>query len=588
MANDPLRFLHAVAELKTTNEDGLLLFRPTRVQEVALRRMAQQSIREVLVDGGNRSGKTTLAAVFFASFIRNEPIRTWDGDLIHCRPQTKLNRPVTAWVIGDHLKHIGMTIYRLLLHPSPSDPVFFMVKDQVTGAMRAWSPERYPDDWDRVQEQVPSPPLIPAHVLDGEPEWAPGRKTANEFRSFTLKNKSAVFAFASSGEVKQGDSCDLIWNDENIVNKWYYEEWKMRLKTRSGMIMWSTIPRDSCFKFAEVASRLDDEQEDIDKGDSTEDERFGLHITMTMLESPFIPQSEKDLALKTMSDRDQLVRIYGKTSSRVIAVYQEYEPTTHCVWYGDDRDDRVAQMLQDNNWIPPKEWTRELILDPGTQKPAILLGAVPPPELWDEGEPYYVVYREIFIPRASPMQLADEVMKTEMGYEFERFIIDGHAGRQIPMGFVEKVEYQYSKAFMKRDLKSRQTSFGFTIGDDNFARRSNMVKHAMRMRPCRRPQLRILNQACPKLIKQLQTNVRKTTPDGEPTEEAANNQVDDLRVSLEYWISRKPTFVSRIDHIAIDKPDECTDPAYLAWKKRKQEAERSRRVAGSETIMIGA
>ncbi len=43
-------------------------------------------------------------------------------------------------------------------------------------------------------------------------------------------------------------------------------------------------------------------------------------------------------------------------------------------------------------------------------------------------------------------------------------------------------------------------------------------------------------------MKQLNSNVRKTTPDGEPTEVAADNQVDDMRETLEYWISRRPTY----------------------------------------------
>lgn len=583
MSIDSLRFLQAVAELKSIQHDGLLLFRPTKKQEEILKSISLDNIFEVLIDGGNRSGKTTLAAVFFASFVRNEPITTWSGEKIHCRPQAKRNRPITAWVIGDHLRHIGMTIYRLLLDPEPSDPAFKVVKDTVTGGLRAWSPEQYPDDWSRENECRPSPPLIPEHLLDGDIEWAPGRKQANEFRSFKLKNGSQVFAFASSGEVKQGDNCDLIWNDENIINKWYYEEWLNRLRNTSGMSLWSTIPRDSCHKYSEVMQRLDDEQSEVDRGEKEDHERYGFHGTISMFDSPFIPQQQKDLALQQMGDRDVMVRIYGKMSTRLISIYQDYNPGLHCAVFGDDRDDEVARILSENSFVPPADWTRELILDPGTQKPAILLGAVPPPHLWHDNEPYFVVYREIFIRRATPEQLAKQVLQTEAGFKFERFIIDGQMGRQKPPGFVETVEYQYTKAFMKAGLFCRQSDYEFTIGDSDFSRRSKQVMHAMRVRPCRRPQLRIINQACPNLVKQLNTNVRKTTPDGEPTEEPAANQVDDLRVCLEYWISRRPTHYAH----DVDDRSQDDDPGLLAWKRNRQEAN-SRRKPQTNNILIGA
>ena len=60
----------------------------------------------------------------------------------------------------------------------------------------------------------------------------------------------------------------------------------------------------------------------------------------------------------------------------------------------------------------------------------------------------------------------------------------------------------------------------------------------------------------------MMTNVRKTSPAGDPTEVPADNQVDDMRVTLEYWLSRRPTFHARAD----EAPDE-RDMGQLAYQR---------------------
>ena len=580
------QFMQAAAALQKQEMDGLALFRPTENQESALKRMAQEQCLEALIVAGNRAGKSVLAAAFFASFLRDIPITTWSGEQIYCRPDRLRGQPVNAWVIGDHLKHIGMTIYRLLFEESPSKGLFKIIRDKNTKAWRAWQPEMFEGDWERKNDSQWAPPIIPPGDLT-EVSWAVGRKREHEFRCVKFQNNSTVYAFASSGEVKQGDACDLIWNDEEIysASKHYYQEWLARLRDNDGMMIWSTIPRDNCHVFNSVLDRLESQEEEVEKGERLEKEWYTAKIELSYLDSPFIPQRQKDLALEQAGERDAMVRIYGKRSSRLISVYQDYSANFHVAHFDDESlNDPVEEALRENNWTPPGDWTRELILDPGTQKPAILLGAVPPPEMWDHDEPYYVCYREIFIRRASPAELAEHVLNTEKGFVFERFIIDGRMGRQRPPGFVETVSDQYEKAFRAVDLTSRQTGSGFIAGDDDFVRRSKQVIRAMRSRPCGRPQLRIVNQACPNLCKQLMANVRKTTRDGEPMEIPADNQVDDMRVTLEYWISRRPSH-----HVHAVDIEEGVDPGILAYRRLEAEYESLRPTpsAKSHTFEIG-
>lgn len=578
--------LKAAAALRAIEMDGLKLFRPTDAQVEILRKITLENCFEALVAGGNRSGKSVIASVFFASYMRDMPVTTWSGEKIHCRPKVKRGRPVNTWVIGDHLKHLGMTVYRLLFEEEPSKGLFKIIQDETTGAWRAWQPEMFPGDWGRKEEARWAPPVIPASEFKEDPTWATGRKRENEFRKIRLKNNSTIYGFASSGEVKQGDPVDLIYIDENIVNKNYYQEWLYRLRDDEGMIVWSSIPRDSCWAFSSVLSRAELQQREVHNGERKEEDQHTFHFTMSYLDNPFIPDRQKELALEQSGDRDTLVRIYGQLSTQLISIYQDYNRDYHVGVYGDDsKNDRVADALKNNNYQPPADWTRELILDPGTQKPAILLCAVPPPGYWDHDEPYFIVYREVFIRRALPDKLAAEVMRTERNYAFERFIIDGRMGRQKPPGFAITVEEQYSSEFKKAKLGSRQTGFGFIAGDDNFERRSKAVITAMRSRPCGRPQLRIINQACPELVKQLQTNVRKTNAEGEALEIPADNQVDDLRDCLEYWISRRPTWKHRADEAAPDMSD-----AAMAYDRIvKEHKQRKARQPGQDNqIFIGA
>ena len=101
-----------------------------------------------------------------------------------------------------------------------------------------------------------------------------------------------------------------------------------------------------------------------------------------------------------------------------------------------------------NNWQPPSNWTRELILDPGTSKPAVLFVAIPPPTL---GE-YYVVYDELYPGRADADQLAKMIKVKMQGYPFYRFIIDQRAGKQTPMGFKISIAENYARAFEENNI----------------------------------------------------------------------------------------------------------------------------------------
>lgn len=577
--------LEMLAALKSRRMDGLRMLRVTREQAEILR----DPCSEILLSGSNRGGKTLLAAARFASIVRDIPILTVDGEEIDCRLPHQKDRPLLTWVIGDYLKHIGQTIYRVLFQSG----LFKMVKDERTGWWRAWNPVMFPGDRNIPRsQQMPAPPLIPGfdlqHNIDPHSDildaaWY--HSNLNQFESVLLKNGTRILAYANSSEVKQGDPVDEIWMDEHLVYDAYYDEYVMRLLDNAGRMMWSTIPRDESAAYGQVEERALAQEEEVSRGERKPEEITTRLHRVTLANNPFISEEEKAKANERLSgERAQLVRIQGVRSDRMIAVYGEFNPDFHCVKYADPtRNDKITEILEANNWEPPANWTRELILDPGTVKPGVLFGAIPPEDLWDHAEPYWIVYKEIFVRRLDAFGIAQRISEIEPITNYERMIIDGQAARQKPMGFSHTVERQYAIAFETKKIISNSSGgmTHFIPGDPDYTTRSMRVRSALRMRPCGRPQLRIVTQRCPDTVRQMLRNVRKQDKHGNPLEEPEDKQIDDLRLCVEYWMSRHPTYVE-----PPESPDAALDPMTREWKKRMQQFE-AMKAQGSQAIAIG-
>lgn len=538
--------LQALMEIQRRRLDGLKMIRMTDHQAEII----SDPHPEILIAGGNRGSKTVCAAVRFAAIARDVPVTTMSNQKIDCRLPHQKNRPLTMWAIGDYLKHIGQVIHRVLFRAG----LYYIIKDETTGGWRAWNPVQFPNDWNRLEERRPSPPLIP----DSEIDWdnsAWYHRNLRQFEKISLKNGTEIYAFASASEVQQGVPVDEIWVDEQLVNETYYAEYLNRLTDKSGRSVWSTIPRDDSFVYVQVEERAASQKEELEDGHRKPEDVFCTHHILTQRDNPFLPQKQKDMRLEQMSERDRLVRIEGVRSTDVIRIYQTFNAKFHTVVYDDDRwNDQITEELRANNWEPPQDWTRFLALDPGTQKPAVLFTAVPPVHMWQEGEPFFIPYDEIYIPRLDAYKIAAKVRERHDRKFFEEFFIDGQAARQKPMGFSWTIGRQYEMAFEGENLRSRHGTY-FTPGDPNFLPRSGLLHKAMRMRKCGWPQLRILTSRCPNLVRQLQTNTRKLDKQGDPTELPADGQKDDVRECLEYTLSRHPTYVEPpVSSVANDSP----------------------------------
>jgi hypothetical protein len=472
------------------------------------------------------------AAAWFASLARDVPVKTADGREIHCRRDYQRGRPLLMWVVGLKLDHIGQTIYRLLFQPG----AYKIIQDKTTGAWRAWQPW-LPEDVNRWRETRPSHALI--NPKECKFTWtSEGDKI---FNTCTLPNDTKICAYASSGEVKMGDPVDVIWLDEQIWFDTYYAEWRSRIVDRMGIMCWSTMPRPESEAWRRIKEVAQEQSMEVERGDRAPEKQHVAYFRYTMSGNPFhLKEALDQIHDSTMTEEDLAVRDAGDDMGARYLVYPHYDEDLHSV---EHFDDALHQALQETAFIPPPHWTHELILDPGSAKPAVLLCAVPPPSLWGSpGRPYYVPYYELYKPRLDADAIAAEISdKAKLwGISFRRFIIDGQMAQATAVSFGIRVGDNYSRAFEQKGLRSAETGSRFTPGSPSFEVRSEVINQWLSTQPTGIPQLRIVRKSCPNLCRQMATNMRVVTGLVVMNKEA--RQINDVRQTLEYWASRHPTY----------------------------------------------
>lgn len=520
----------ALVELSGRRCEALNLFRPLPSQIPFFRCDA----REVLGRGGNRSGKSTVAAIRFAALATDRPLYTTEGDRIEMRRPSQKNRSLTMWVIGLGQDHIGQTLYRLLFRPG----VFKIIRDLETKQWRAYRPWDASDE-SRSSEVKPAPPLIPARYCNPK-SWTWENKAARVFQQVEIWNPETkeqlamIYAFTSSGDVKAGDPVDEIWIDERIKYPSYYAEWQARLLDRQGRLVWSSWPDITNNALVNLTRRAEKEAESSNP--------VVREFVFRMSDNPHLATVSKAEALRGWTEEERLARDQGEYVTETLRMYPSFSRELHsAILENPTADDKISHILRERNGEPPGDWTRELVLDPGTSHPAILLCAVPPPTLGD----FMIPYREIYVPRLDADALAKVVLSITRGMYFERFIIDPMAGRQTPMGYNLSVHRNYSRAFDEQGLRCRQTGSAFSPGSNDVAGRILNLQSWMVIRPSGFPRLRIVVDKCPNLCNQLERYVKQLTGGSVTEFKPAKNQTIDLAVCLEYWSSRNPEWHSQ-------------------------------------------
>ncbi len=523
--------IKAMQAAKARAASAVSLYRPTPQQEEVIRCFEADGFQELLLGGGNRAGKSLLAAVMIASAIKDESIIFNDGSRHSIVPPRWKGEPLKIWIVGFNWDHIGGTLHRLLLQPG----AFRVIKEG--GKMRPVDPVKDPK---RIRKKAP--PLIQPEidVVGGEDGISWENKKDLQIKAFTFPNGTRVEFYPSTGALKQGDPVNIAWIDERMDNEKWYDEIKARLIDEEGKVLWTAWPD---VEPSDVMSSLEDRAvEQKGKPDAT-----AFSFTLSGDDNPFTNSDGRDAILGGMSADVQTARGAGIMNKDRWRVYPQFRKDVHCaVGKDQSQDDALARTIRAHNGIPA-HWTRYLILDPGTKSPAILFVACPPPEIGD----FIVPYNELNLQYTSARPLAEATAAkagivrgtdgriTDHGDNFEEFIADFHAHRQTPAGFDGTVGQNYERYFAEFGLRCRRSGSHFTAGSDNITVRIMSVQGTMNLRDGMLPKLRIMTDRCPVLVRQLENARWGRQPDGEPSEEQNKYQAKDVQQCLEYLVSRR-------------------------------------------------
>ena len=341
------------------------------------------------------SGKSVLVACWLSSYLRDKPITMSDGSLFYARPERFRGRSVLVWGIGINWNHIGDNMYRLLFRAGEFD----IIRDEATGRWRVATKE------DKRENVKPSPPFIP-HSEIAEDSWDWENKKAKQLHSVTFKNdESRLVFYPSTADLpSQGDKVHAIWIDENIDNPDHYTEWQMRVSDLDGQVVWSAWPTNQPNPAMNGLMERGNAQADLDDPQT-------LYFRFRGSDNPFSTTKTRSYVLSTMSDEESAARDTGEVDMNAWLMYPRFRPALHQALgkfsEDDDPNDKFAKALRANHGDVPHDWTRYLILDPGTVHPAVLMCAVPPPNLGD----YVLAYNEVYGKRMDADQLAEKVLE---------------------------------------------------------------------------------------------------------------------------------------------------------------------------------
>jgi hypothetical protein len=403
--------------------------------------------------------------------------------------------------------------------------LFRVIRDTKTGKWRCWNPA-LPEDQDKYHLTKASPPLIRlADVVGGENGMSWENKKEKQLSSCELANGSRIEFFASTGAMPQGDPAHMIWIDEKIEDESWYSELLVRLIDYRGRLLWTSWPTTA------PSAAMTELSERAEKQNGKEDQSSFVFVFKGS-DNPYTKSKHRDKIFDTMDEDTRAARDQGVLSRDRWRVYARYSRFVHRVLAPSfEADDALAKEVRALNGIPPN-WTRYLILDPGTANPAVLFVAVPPPKLGD----YIVPYNELYLHYHDAKQIAEAVASVSKGEVFEDFIIDSHAARQTPMGFDGTIGENYEKEFARAGLMCARRGSRFSFGSDNVIGRILRLQGAFNIRSNGTPQIRI--HGCPVLCKQLEHYRWDSDAKGNPTEKPYKYQKIDMAQALEYIVSR--------------------------------------------------
>ena len=513
----------ALKELAERQKMAIRIFRPLSHQDAIFE---QPRCKYTLVSGGNRGGKTISLAELTAAVAMDEKITLSDGRSFDARMPWQKGKHLQIWIVCIDQRHIGDVIYPAIMKGG----MFKVVTDPQTKMLRTFNP-----DTDIGLKPKLSPPLIPSRYVESI-SW--DSKADRIFNRISIKNPATgemmadIHAFTSKGDPPQGRKIDFCWCDEQLARDGYIAELQARLIDNDGQLVWSSWYDEDSAELVRFSQMVDREVE-LDSGIA---KRVDLYLSANMhLGKKAIAEFRAGCA----TEEEWQQRDRGIAPSEKLRMYPLFDATIHTAILGDeDEDDKVSKILRRRDGIPPDDWTRILVLDPGTQHPAVLMCAIPPPEMGD----YFVPYQELYPGRMDAVQLAEMVKKQTYGQRFHRFIIDRRAGRQTPMGYQTRVVDAYEDAFEAAKVKCTTTRHRFMFGCDDVGGRQMLLQSWMHLDRKGLPKLRVVTHRCKMLCEQLRKVKKEIVKKEVMDERKSSNQKHDICDALEYAVASKTQY----------------------------------------------
>lgn len=522
MDRDEQRLFELLEAQGRVDREALKCFRPQPHQRAIFESKASQ----IVVRGGNRSGKSTCCFTYLAALATGQPVRIDDKtEIILPRNPDRLKQTMLLWVIGYDQKHIGQTIHRLLLEPG----LFQVIRDENTGEWRQY--KSWTEDSKRANEARPAEPLIPQRFIENITWVSYGQKI---FEAIYLKNGNKICAYSSTGEPKMGDPVDFILVDEDVEQSRHIAEWEARLSDRKGRMMWGAFPYSKNDALVRMSDRAA-EQSERPNPDVQE-------IVLTFRDNKYIDADEKRKRIEGWSAEEARARDLGEFTFDTILMY-DWSPAINGI-PNNKGDEDPLNAYWDRSGRFPDDWTRYLVLDPGHATTAVAVFAVPPPREEsnvDWGD-VIVLEDEIYLHKATCADTAKAVFNKVGGRYFEAFIIDMHAGRQTPLGGSKTIKQQYSEAFEARGLRSRRTGSGFINGSDNTVARREILRTWMQPGELNSSRLRVVLDKCPNIQREFKTYRKRVTSNNYMEDEPAKSPHDMIDCA-EYAAAFDPKWV---------------------------------------------
>ncbi len=508
------RFQELAAEAIRRESEALRLYRP-------LKNTVSFHVSEAferLVRGGNRSSKTTSCAAEFAHAATGIQMCDCDGNEI--ADKYPRNKPLTLWVVGYDQKHIGHVIYRKLFMPGAFD----IIKDEETGRWRAYQPWSEADK-KRKSECKPAPPLIPPRFVKSF-GWED--KANGVFSVCHLTNGNRIDAWSSRGKAGQGQPADVLWIDEDIEHAKHVTEWRMRMDGDTSKLFWSAWPHSKNEALRDMHKRAESVKH--------EEHPSIVEWVLKYSDNPFISDEQKARVLSGLSKNERRARDLGDFLTDTVLVFPRFDRDVQTTT-GSGCPEALRAELKKNDWKPDWNWTNFLVLDPGHTQPAVLFVTIPPPDKFGD---FLVVYDEIYTPLVDAYQTALEIKTKADDTKFELFMIDGHAGRQTPLGHSKTIQQHYADAFRHHKLKSRVTGSEFIHGSDNIGARNALVRQTMEPREDKTTKLVLVNHMTQALQAEFELYSKTVTKD-EVTDKVKAKH-DHLCDCLGYLVSYEPAY----------------------------------------------